>query len=486
MSERGHGSGQRASWTGVGRLRRRQCLRLALAGTVVAFAAAAAQGAPLAFEDAVALALRGPDVRVAELQLEQAALAARTAGAALSGSARSGYQLRWHDGAASGAGGVQPLSVSATLNLLPYGPSADTRARAEASLATAQRALLDARASAVITAAERWWAASRAAAAEALAAERLELAARGLEAVAVQVEAGTAGPAAEAEARLARDEAALDALTAGSDAAAARAVLGQVLGARVEALAPRGEAVALAVAGFLSAYVPRDAAALRAAAMESERVRSAAQALVDAERAEARAERDAGPTVALSAGYQATGDAGRVSVGAAWDTRSYQPSLDLSLDPFTSSAASSTVSLGVSVSIPLNSARAAESAQARAAAALASERLEQARVVAEIEIDASARTVDIAVRQLAISLERAELRRDQQASLALRASLGDVSLLELERARLDALDADLALARALDQARAALARLEQALRLDPSPALGLPFGLDDAPAMEAP
>jgi outer membrane protein len=443
---------------------------------------------PLGLREALVLASDGPDVRVARTQLEAALLAAAAAGAAVTGSARTGYTVQWHDGARGEAGGFQPLSVTATLDVLPYGPRGEALERAAAAVADAERARSRATASAIITAAERWWAAVRAEEGAQLAAHRLELAERSLAAVRVQAEAGTAGPGAVAEAELALSQAALDQAAATVDVLAARAALAQHLGTDAFVLAAREEEVRTA-AGRLTVDIVLDAEAVARGVAESERVRSALRALRDAELADARARREAGPSVAASASVGAAGASGRVSLGASWDSRSFQPTVDLSIEPYRPSPPSTTAAVGVSVTVPFSTTRGPEREQGLRAIAMAEEQLAQARTIGELELQAQLRGVEAVLGQLALALERARLRDDHAISRALGAELGHLAPLDLERGALDDRAAEINLGEILDTARLALARLELALGGDPIPVLvgtaAAAAGTEHAPAASA-
>jgi outer membrane protein len=443
---------------------------LALALAPAALAQQPSATAPLGLREAVVLAADGPDVRVARAELEAALLAAEAAGASVTGTVRAGYTVQWRDDAPGGSDALQPLNVTATLNVLPYGPRGEALERASTAVVDAERALARAEASAAITAAERWWAAVRAQELAWLAADRLELAERQLAAVLVQAVAGTAGPGAVGEAELARAQAALDNAAVTIDALAARAALAQHLGTDDFVLARREEDVR-AEAARLAVTIEPDAEALAHGVAESERLRSALRALRDAEMADERARRAAAPSVALSVSVATAGDSGRVSLGAGWDSRNFQPTVDLSMEPFRPSPPSTSASVGVSVTVPFSTTRDLEREQDLRAIALAEEQLAQARVTSGLELEAQLRGVDAVLGRLALAHARARLRDEQAASRALRAELGQLAALDLERAELDDRAAEIDLGEILDTARLALARLELALGGDPIPVL---------------
>lgn len=445
-------------------------------------------GAGLTLEDALRAAADGPDVRLAQHQAAQADAAARAAAQRLTGTLRGGVQGSWNDLGPSPAGDVtvQPLTLQATLYVVPSGPAHDAAERAALAARDAHAAVERVAAVAVVTAAERWWSAERAATALDLARTRRSLAERRLDAVVRQVEAGTAGRAALAEAELALLQARLDVAEAEVDAAAALLELGQVIGGSVPSVAPRASVAVPAANGWLAAVdVVRDER-LDAAVAATARVRTAERALADALAAAERARRDADASVAFTAAASHVGDAGRVAVGGAIDSRGRQPSIDLSLDPFSTAPAGTTATLTLAITVPLASSRGATFEQLDLAAGLEAERLVQARALTRLELEAGVRSVDQAAGALLVALERRALRALQVEAGAVGAAAGAVSTLELDATRLELAEADLALWRTLDVARVAVARLEVELGASPLAALGVAPDLLDAPSPAAP
>lgn len=211
-----------------------------------------------------------------------------------------------------------------------------------------------------------------------------------------------------------------------------------------------------------------DAAELGAAIAASASVAEATRALDDAVGALDRARRDAGLTVSLSARVAGGGDAGRWSAGATWDTRTRQPSVDLSIDPFDPAASPTTATFGANLSLPFGAATGAAIAQAAVDEALALARWQQAWASAALDLEGALRAAERADRALDLARDRYDLRAATLASVEARAGLGAASPLDLERARLDALEAALAVLRADDQARGARIRCELRLGRAPS------------------
>jgi len=429
----------------------------------------------------IAVAAGSGSVTLATLQAERARLAAEGAGALVSGSLRTGAEATWRAEDAGPAGpegwdtSLGAITLSTNWVVVPAGPAYDAAQRAVRSLRLALDALADARRDAVLDVLERVVTLERLGAQVALAEGRLDLALRSRDVVAEQLAAGTVAPAALADADLSVLQAEGEVATARTDVAAARGAFERAFGVALEALwAPAGDplgplpAAAQAAAADPSPPITLDGDEFDAAVGASDRVREAQHAVDDAATALERARREAGVAVSLGARVVNTSDAGRVTVGAAWDTRSLQPSADLSYDPWNPADPQTTATLEANLSWSFGGNEATAVAQAEIDQALALERLQQARSAASLELENLVRADEQARRAAALAAERHAQRLTQLASVRVRADLGQASPLDLRRAELDAFDAALALLRADDQARSARLRLEAALDRSPS------------------
>ena len=428
--------------------------------------------------DAAALAALpngSSSVQLAALQAENARLDAVAAGAIVSATLRTDVNATWQAEAAGATpagwnASLGALTLSTQWNVVPAGPTYDAAQRAERSYVLALAALAEARRDAVLDALEQVVALERLRTQGALAEERLDLARRTRDTVAEQVAAGAATAHALAEAELSVAQAEGDRIAAQADEAAARLAFERTFGVPVEVVwAPAEDPLADVAVDAPVPWSPT-AAEVDAAVAASDRVEEATRALDDAEVALARARRDAGVTASLTARATVAGDGGRYALGAAWDTRSLQPSADLSIDPWNAASTQTSLAIGASFSVPIGAATAAGVAQAEVAVELARTRLEQARWTATTELEALLRAVDQAERALGITIDRLALRTTTLTSVRVRAELGAASPLDLRRAELDALDASLAVARAQDDVRGARSRAELALGIVPTDA----------------
>jgi outer membrane protein TolC len=429
----------------------------------------------------IAVAAGSGNVTLATLQAERARLAAEGAGAIVSGSLRTGAEAAWRAEDAGPAGpegwdtSLGAIALSTDWVVVPAGPAYDAAQRAVRSLGLALDALADARRDAILDVLERVVTLERLAAQVTLAEGRLDLALRSRDVVAEQLAAGTVAPAAVADADLSVLQAEGEAATARADVAAARIAFERAYAVAVDALwtpaaDPLGtlQAAAEAAAVDPSPPITLDHDEFEAAVTASDRVREALHAVDDAATALERARREAGVALGLSARVANTSDAGRVTVGAAWDSRSLQPSADLSYDPWNPADPQTTATLEANLSWAFGGDVANAVAQAEIDQALALERLRQARSAAALELENLLRADEQARRAAALAAERHAQRLTQLASVRVRADLGQASPLDLRRAELDAFDAALALLRADDQARSARLRLEAALDRSPS------------------
>lgn len=455
-------------------------VRVLVLGALLAGWTAHAQSV-LPHVDAVALAALpagAGSVQLAALQAETARLDAVAAGALVSATLETDVDATWQAedaGAASPAGwsaSLGAITLSTQWNVVPAGPTYDAAQRAERGYLLALAALADARRDAVLDALEQVVALERLRAQGALADARLVLARRTRDTVAEQVAAGSVTPQALAEAELTVAQAEGDRADVLADEAAARLAFERTFGVPVETVWDPAEDPLAALDGAVDAAAPwtPTAAEIDAAVAASDRVAEAARSLDDAVVALARARRDAGVTASLTARATVAGDGGRYALGAGWDTRSLQPSADLSIDPWNAAVSQTNLTLGASFSLPLGAANSAGVAQAEVDVALDRTRLEQARWTATTELEALVRAVAQAERALGIAVDRLAIRTTTLTSARVRADLGAVSPLDLRRAELDALDAALAVARAQDDARGARSRAELALGRDLSDA----------------
>lgn len=425
-----------------------------------------AQGAPatLDFQAAVALARQGPSVAAAELAVRAAQAKLEASFPAVTGSLQTGLSQSWSDASSvsSPHGGLEPFSLSATFNVVPYGPGFDARLDAERALATARMALDDATRQATVDALRTYLQALR-------TQRRIELDTRAVilaEASARHArtlrDAGDATVAGVADAELALTQ--------------ARTALASDRLALATALADLSDRVGRTVAGVAgeppAGYTPSDSA-LDAALDRRSDVRQAALALEAAQRSYAAGVRSVLPSARASADLSSGDGSTSWGAGIAYGTSTFQPSLQANVTPGGSTASNGTtpqgtrVSLALTINVPLDTSVGAALEGARLTVAAAERELERTRQRAALAVASAKRTLESAALQARLATAQRDRATEKADEAARRLDLGLVAAPELDRARLDAEEADLAARGADDTVLLARLELVQALGLDP-------------------
>jgi outer membrane protein TolC len=443
--------------------------------------AAAAQdtAARLDFRSALELAQQSPRVILAEGQYGQAHDEYLAAFASLSAELRAGYVQTLGQASPAGTepstfsrGRIEPFTLSATLNVLPFGPAADGRARAEWRLTETEHALRDARQQATVDAARNYLAALRANQELELGEATVVLASLKLEAATVRAEAGAASPAQVLDAELTLSQAQNTLGMLIRQQAQALAALGVTLGTSVSSVHDQPRVSAL----LLRCHV--DAGGTNEANPSHTDLLKAHHAVLQAELALLDARRQAGVGGSLSLSASTTGTSQSLSATALIDTRTHQPALSLSYDPglefggesapsgSRSGAASSSVALAVSVSIPLDgrSATKVTAAERSLQQALLQLNLAEQQVrldSANLQLELDAATAAVHLNQQVLAARQASLETALQ-----RLELGLIPELDVLQARHNLESTELTLARAQDALLLAVLQQRRNLTLD--------------------
>jgi len=443
---------------------RRALAFLAIAGLHALPVRAQAAPTTLDFGAAVALARQGPSVTAAELAVRGAQAKLAASFPAMTGSLQTGLSQSWSDasGVSSQRGGLEPFSLSATFNVVPYGPGFDARLDAERALATARMALDDTTRQATVDAVRAYLQALRTQRRIELDARAVALAEASAQHVRTLQDAGNATDASVADAAMALMQARIALASDRLALATALADLSDRVGRTVAGVAGEPPAGHAATGSTLD-----DALARRSD------VRQAALALEAARRGYAAGVRSMVPSARASADL-ASGD-GSTSWGAgiAYGTSTFQPSLQASVTPGGSTTSNGStlqgtrLALALTINVPLDTSVGAALEGARLTVAAADRELERARQRAALAVASAERTLGSNTLQARLATAQRDRAAEKADEAARRLDLGLVATPELDRARLDADGADL-VARAADDA-VLLARLElaQALGLDP-------------------
>ncbi len=453
-------------------------LLLLVVASVVALAVVAAGahaqdgpavGETLDYAELLTLVDDAPSVQLAALALERAGFQASATAVPLDLLLSAGYDRRAgslvpSEGAPAedlGRGDVAPIGLTVRIDPALRGAGADELARARASVAAARDDLASATRSARIDAVEAFQTVIRARTAVALAEDEATLAALEADAVRQRLGAGAASDldVAEAELALARARQSLDAEV--RQLALARRALETVLGRAVPP--PRGPLPA-------PAAVPERSAEAWAGWPD---VRAALRDVAEADRSAASSVRDVLPTLSLETGFTRGDEDRSFSLGASIDSDRLAPSLNASFDPddgvqgVGSGGSLSRFEIGVRIEIAfspalpdaLSAVRAGQD-QARVRSASVSDR-------ARIAVDRAYADVQVAGELAELARRAADLQRETERIVRLRAQAGAASEAAVLRAELETRRAELDADRAVDDLRLAVFRLLDALAVDP-------------------
>lgn len=334
----------------------------------------------LSFGQAVTLAADSPAVQLAAGQLTLAQHQFVEASALVSGSLSAGYTRNSRSESAGGdsldGGGIEPVTATATFNVVPYGESADSVTRARWGVQVAEATLAATDAATVIDVVTQYLDALRYSQEEAALIAAAEVARTALAATQTRLEAGAANTADLLAAEIALSQAQNDLAEIALEQDQALASLSQTLGVGVASVEGEPPDVTLPELGDTDARLETRSDVL-----------SARLEVLSAELGRSAALRSVLPTGSAGVGYRE----GSVALGAGFGTDTFQPSLEASYDPDGSldDPTGATLSAQLSVTIPLNSGSGASLAAAEAAEANARLGLEQTHAQAELELQAA-------------------------------------------------------------------------------------------------
>ncbi|MEJ2291978.1 MAG: TolC family protein [Deinococcales bacterium] len=447
-----------------------RALRLGLSLLLLASVSGAAVfaqsvAAPLGFSEALTLARRGPTVQTAELALQSAQAARDASFATVTGSLQGGYSQSWSDvsGSTAQRGGLEPFSLTATFNVVPFGPGFEARLDAERDVANARMALTDAERQAIIDTARAYLGTLRAQQQLELDRQAVDQATAVLTHVQAQRASGDATDAQVQDASLALEQARTTLATRRLTLQAGLAELSDLVGAAVASV--DGEPPA--------SHDPDGGTADDASTRRSD-VQQAQLALDAARRGYAAGVRAVLPSARASADLQ--GGDGRTTwrAGIAYGTSTFQPTLQASLTPgdATTGDTSSTLdgtrfALSLSFDVPLDTSLGASLEAARLAVTSAERALARTRDQASLALAAAVRTLDTDRLTAELSASQRERARAKADEAQRRFDLGLLAWPDLEQARLDAAGADLDALRAGDAVLLDRLELARALGLDP-------------------
>ena len=396
----------------------------------------------------VELARRARDIERAPLSLNLSGGVRATTGAAAIGD--DGLPLADAEPIA-----VDPITLSATLNVVPLGPNATASERADDAVTQAEATYVDAREDALLAAVEGYLNALRNAQEEKVLRRGAEVARFALEGVRAKLKAGAAGEAEVLEAQLALAQAESDLATSLRAGAEGLGTLTSVLGVAVDGVVGSVKVKSIPQPRDLKGQLERRGDVIRARL-----------ALREAELAEADTRFGLLPNGTASVGYSRSVGGQEVALGALVGSETaFQPSVSASYQPFSTAAdgGAFSASLGVSVSLDPVTPKIVETAALRVTQA----RTDLTNTLALARLELSSRRRELAAARASLDLTARQLGLSQQllAGVQKRFTLGLIAPLELKQAEQGRLTAQLTQARAQDAVLLARLRLVRTLSL---------------------
>lgn len=412
----------------------------------------------ISFDQAVKMVTDSPAVQLAAGQLTLAQHQFGEASAFVSGGLSAGYTRSSGGGGGEGgpldAGGLEPITATATFNVVPYGEAADSARQARWGVQLAEAMLEATEAANVVVVVTQYLDALRYSQEEAALIAATEVARTALAAARTRLEVGAANTADLLASEIALSQAQNDLAEIALERDQALASLSQTLGVSVAAVEGEPPRITLPDLGDTDARFETrsDVLSARLEVLSAELNRSAAL-------------RSVLPTGSAGVGYRD----GSVALGAGFGTDTFQPSLEASYDPDGSLDDPTGAGLRAqfSVTIPLDSGSGASLAAAEAAEANARLELEQTLAQADLDLQATQNQLVTTQNSLTAAGALVEQRQQSLETTRTRLELGLVPAYEVESAEASLLGAQVQLKRLEDNVLLAQLILLQTLGMNP-------------------
>lgn len=426
---------------------------------------------PLSFSQALELSQQSPSVVLAQGQRDLAQKQLEVARGVLSGQFTAGYTQAWGEATSTlptgdeettslDDGSFDAFSLSATLNVVPFGPKADTIQKAIWSLEQAELSLRDAQATALINTTQSYLTALRAAQEVELEQFSVEVATQELEANRVRRESGGATDQQVLQAEIALSQAQNDLSTAQRSNVQALAALSNQLGVAVEGVS--GESP--------SATLP-EGLDIENQILERTDVKQALIAVQEAELNAASTTREYLPSGSLTMTLAATDEQKQLSASAGYDTRSFQPNASLSYDPSFNQGAegssNNSFSINLGATVPIETSLAPALEAARLSIEQSQNQAQQTQELARLEITNSQRQLDAARSALELSQQLVEQSQETYDTTKERFDLGLIIELDVLTADEALRESQLNFSRAQDSYLLALLHYLNSLAVNP-------------------
>lgn len=422
----------------------------------------------IGFFEALELSLQSPTVILAQAQLDLAQKQLEISRGVLSGQLSASYTQTWGESTVTvggtsttvslDEGGFDAVTLSASLNVVPLGPNADTIQKAIWAVEEAQRNLADARADARVTAVQAYLNVLRAQESLELQSFALDLAQKQLEAARVRQLAGSVSEQQVLQADIAL-------LQAQNNLAEAQRSLAQTLAVLSNHLAQN-------ITGVLDQHPEGvwPTVDIEWALRHRSDVLKASVTILEAERNAASTRRQYLPSGSLNMSYAVNDESQRFSISAGYDTQSFQPNVALSYDPSfsqgsSSSASSFSVTLGAK--IPLETAIFPALEAARLSIEQSQLQASRIEALARLDIANAQRQLEALSATLALSQKILEQSFQSYTTAQARLELGVVTELDVLEAEKGLREAQLNWHKAQDAYLLGLLQYAQSLAVDP-------------------
>lgn len=420
----------------------------------------------------MALINESPAVKLAQGELELAQKQLEVVSSPVQGELSGGYSQTWSElsvpdeageriSESDSDGDWEPLNLDASFNVVPFGPSYEAQLRARWALTNAENALRDARYTGVIEVTTLFQTALVATLEAQVGTLSLNLAEQTL---------------ADAQTRLAA-EAATNAEVQAAELSVQQAQITVTnLEARVaQTLSELSVNLGIPVARLRAGLPPLKLSLDINTELERRSdIIAAGLAVQDARISRDATRRDYLPSGNLNLGYSVTQEGSSVSVGGAYDTRSFQPSANLSYDPdfelderVPDGQRANSFRLGLSATIPLDVAVGSALAAGRISIEQSEAQLKRTTELARLDVETQQLSVDNALTALELAQAAAQQQEDALSTAQTRFDNGIVSPLELLSAQVDLAQSELELKNAQHTLRLAQMGLLSSLAINP-------------------
>jgi outer membrane protein TolC len=393
--------------------------------------------AQLSYQQALELGKESPRLVLARQQLELSQRQLGVASSAVKAELSAGYTRSWgtltapEGASAINEGKWDPFKLNVNFLVVPFGPSHDQVIRAGWDLERAEHALADEEATAVLEITQRFQSASETKLEWALEQRRLELAEQTLQEIQTRLAVGAATEADLNQANLTILQ--------------TQNTVQSLEGAFKQALAGLSQSLGVSVTDIGGDLPESNLNVTDPSTHLAERtdLREAQFAVQEAELTNLSTLRERLPNAALTVSYDINPEKGQYSVGARYETSSFQPSAFINLDPdfqdpkAIAGQSSRSFSVGISIVVPLDVATGDALEAGRLSVAQRQLQAEQTLERALLEVQLKQLTAENAKSAVALSRTNVEQAKAALEVAQQRLEAGIIANLEVFQAELE-------------------------------------------------